>query len=71
VGRRRERLVVRAVLPGSNHQPQFAIGHAHRRKSIELNAETAGELPAVFGYGSEINQVWETLIDNAIDAKGA
>ncbi len=39
-----------------------------REKSVDLHMETADELPGVYGYGSEINQVWEKLIDNAIDA---
>jgi signal transduction histidine kinase len=39
-----------------------------RAKGIELNVETAADLPRVFGFGSELNQVWEKLIDNAIDA---
>jgi signal transduction histidine kinase len=39
-----------------------------RAKSVDLQIETADDLPGVYGYGSEINQVWETLIDNAIDA---
>jgi signal transduction histidine kinase len=37
-------------------------------KSVDLRLDTADRLPAVWGYGSEINQVWQTLIDNAIDA---
>jgi signal transduction histidine kinase len=37
-------------------------------KSIDLRVETAEGLPRVWGYGSEINQVWQTLIDNAMDA---
>jgi signal transduction histidine kinase len=27
-----------------------------------------GDLPRINGYGSQLNQVWEKLIDNAIDA---
>jgi signal transduction histidine kinase len=33
-----------------------------------VQIETADDLPAVYGIGSELNQVWEKLIDNAIDA---
>jgi signal transduction histidine kinase len=40
-------------------------------KSIDLRVETADDLPAVWGYGNEINQVWQALIDNAIDAVDA
>jgi signal transduction histidine kinase len=39
-----------------------------RAKSVRVRIETAEELPAVYGFGSELNQVWEKLIDNAIDA---
>lgn len=39
-------------------------------KSIHMQVETASDMPRVYGYGSEINQVWEALIDNAIDAVG-
>jgi signal transduction histidine kinase len=39
-----------------------------RAKSVDLRVETADRLPRVYGYGSELNQVWEQLIDNAIAA---
>ena len=39
-----------------------------RKKSVTVRLETADDLPRVFGVGSEINQVWNNLIDNAIDA---
>jgi signal transduction histidine kinase len=39
-----------------------------RSKSVRVRLETAEDLPAVYGFGSELNQVWEKLIDNAIDA---
>jgi|SRR6185503_6310810 len=39
-----------------------------RAKSAVLRLETAPDLPRVEGFGSEINQVWEKLVDNAIDA---
>jgi len=37
-------------------------------KSVRVRIETAEDLPTVHGFGSELNQVWEKLIDNAIDA---
>jgi len=37
-------------------------------KSLRVQIETADDLPTVYGFGSELNQVWEKLIDNAIDA---
>jgi len=41
-----------------------------RTKSVTAGLETADNLPRVYGFGSEINQVWQNLIDNAIDAAG-
>ena len=41
-----------------------------RRKSATVQLETAESLPRVDGIGSEINQVWEKLVDNALDAIG-
>jgi signal transduction histidine kinase len=38
------------------------------RKGIDVRREYAEDLPVVQGYGSELNQVWTNLIDNAIDA---
>ena len=35
-----------------------------------MHLETAADLPRVHGFGSEINQVWEKLVDNALDAVG-
>src|SRR5262249_17417368 len=42
---------------------------AHRLKSgITVVREYDPQLPRVCAYGSELNQVWTNLIDNAIDA---
>jgi signal transduction histidine kinase len=41
-----------------------------RKKSATVQLETAERLPRVDGIGSEINQVWEKLVDNALDAIG-
>ena len=42
---------------------------AHRLKvGVTVAREYDPELPRVCGYGSELNQVWTNLIDNAIDA---
>jgi signal transduction histidine kinase len=41
-----------------------------RAKSATVHLETADRLPRVHGFGSEINQVWEKLVDNALDAIG-
>jgi signal transduction histidine kinase len=39
-----------------------------RAKSVEVTVNVAPGLPAVDGYGGELNQVWANLLDNAIDA---
>ena len=41
-----------------------------RAKSATVHCETAPDLPRVDAFGSEINQVWEKLVDNALDAVG-
>lgn len=37
---------------------------------VVVRREYAEQLPQVQAYGSELNQVWTNLIDNAIDAMG-
>jgi signal transduction histidine kinase len=39
-----------------------------RMKSVEVDLVVPDNLPAVEGYGGELNQVWANLVDNAIDA---
>ncbi len=38
------------------------------KTGVTVRREYAEDLPAVMVYGSELNQVWTNLIDNAIDA---
>jgi PAS domain S-box-containing protein len=38
------------------------------KDGVVVRREYAGDLPAIQAYGSELNQVWTNLIDNAIDA---
>jgi signal transduction histidine kinase len=40
------------------------------RDGITVDVDFAEDLPRVQGYGSELNQVWTNLIDNAISAMG-
>jgi signal transduction histidine kinase len=41
----------------------------HRLKhGVEVELDVADDLPEIEAYGSELNQVWTNLIDNAIDA---
>jgi len=42
----------------------------HKLKGITVTRDYAPELPRVPGFGSELNQVWTNLIDNAADALG-
>ncbi len=37
-------------------------------QAISVRREYAEDLPRIQGYGSELNQVWTNLIDNALDA---
>jgi signal transduction histidine kinase len=39
-----------------------------KSRSVDVAVQVAQDLPAVDGYGGELNQVWANLIDNAIDA---
>jgi signal transduction histidine kinase len=39
-----------------------------KSSSVEVDVQVAPDLPAVEGYGGELNQVWSNLLDNAIDA---
>jgi signal transduction histidine kinase len=39
-----------------------------KSKAVEVHLHVADNLPAVEGYGGELNQVWANLLDNAIDA---
>ncbi len=40
------------------------------RGGITVRREYAEDLPAIEAHGSELNQVWTNIIDNAIDAMG-
>jgi signal transduction histidine kinase len=44
------------------------LGHKLKEKQIEVIQEFEDDLSKVSAYGSQINQVWTNLIDNAIDA---
>jgi signal transduction histidine kinase len=38
------------------------------RAGVDVTRYYAPELPQIDGYGSELNQVWTNLVDNAVDA---
>jgi signal transduction histidine kinase len=44
------------------------MGYKLRKAKIEVKRCYAPHLPTVCAFGSELNQVWTNLIDNAIDA---
>jgi signal transduction histidine kinase len=39
-----------------------------KSNAVEVDLHISPNLPAVEGYGGELNQVWSNLLDNAIDA---
>jgi signal transduction histidine kinase len=39
-----------------------------RGKSVSLVVDVPRDLPAVRGFGGELNQIWANLVDNALDA---
>jgi signal transduction histidine kinase len=40
----------------------------HKLRDIDVEEELADDLPAIEAFGTELNQVWTNLIDNAVDA---
>ncbi|MDP8950237.1 MAG: ATP-binding protein [Actinomycetota bacterium] len=44
------------------------LGHKLKKGNVEVVREYAEDLPRVCAPGSELNQVWTNLVDNAIDA---
>lgn len=46
------------------------LAHKLRAKQVEITRDFDAALPGVEASGSELNQVWTNLIDNAVDALG-
>ncbi|MGB3683360.1 MAG: ATP-binding protein [Rubrobacteraceae bacterium] len=44
------------------------LGHKLKEGDVTVSRGFASELPKVSAHGSELNQVWTNLLDNAIDA---
>jgi signal transduction histidine kinase len=41
------------------------------KRGIEVRREYGDDIPRISAFGSELNQVWTNLIDNAADALGS
>src|SRR5947208_11567370 len=52
----------------SSLETTLIIMHHKLKRGIVVTREYAADLPKVVAYGSELNQVWTNLIDNAADA---
>jgi signal transduction histidine kinase len=48
----------------------LTIMHHKLKRGIAVTRDYAPDLPKIMAYGSELNQVWTNLIDNAADAMG-
>jgi signal transduction histidine kinase len=48
----------------------LTIMHHKLKRGITVERDYAPDLPKIMAYGSELNQVWTNLIDNAADAMG-
>jgi signal transduction histidine kinase len=46
------------------------LGHKLKHTDIDVVRRYGGDIPRMAVYGSQLNQVWTNLIDNAIDAMG-
>ena len=44
------------------------LGHKLKKGNVEVVRKYAEDLPRVCAHGSELNQVWTNLLDNALDA---
>lgn len=40
----------------------------HRLRDVAVTRDLADDLPQIEAYGSELNQVWTNIVDNAVDA---
>ncbi len=54
----------------SSLETTLIIMHHKLKRGIVVTRDYAPDLPKVMAYGSELNQVWTNLIDNAVDAMG-
>jgi signal transduction histidine kinase len=48
----------------------MVLGSKAKSKSASVTLNVATDLPQIYGFGAELNQVWANLVDNALDAVG-
>ncbi len=46
----------------------LVILHYKLKQGVEVERQYAADIPPIQAYGSELNQVWTNILDNAIDA---
>jgi len=61
---------VQSVDVGDGLNDTLVMLSSKLRDGITVDVTLANDLPRIQGYGSELNQVWTNLIDNAIGAMG-
>lgn len=44
------------------------LGHKIRQAAVQIERTYKTDLPSIQAYGTELQQVWTNLIDNAVDA---
>ncbi len=61
---------VQAVDVREGLENTLVILRSKLRDGVEVRRDYTPDLPTIEGYGSELNQAWTNLIDNAVDAMG-
>jgi signal transduction histidine kinase len=61
---------VQAVDPHEGLENTLVILRSKLTAGIHVRRDYGADVPKIQAYGSELNQVWTNLLDNAIDAMG-
>ncbi len=62
-------MVAERVDPGIGLRNAVTVLNAKStEKSVAVTMDLEADLPKVFGFAAELNQIWGNLIDNALDA---
>lgn len=62
-------MVAERVDPGRGLSDTVTVLNSKaREKSVAVAIDLKADLPQVFGFAAELNQIWGSLIDNALDA---